>query len=86
MPPLAAGRHTNKMVEPKCPNCGEHNGPLEFKTDLGQGDEMVCEDCYNELESEEDESECEFCGEDDTDNHECRTTPQNLSSLPKADQ
>lgn len=28
------------------------NGPVEFKTDLGEGDVMVCEDCYNEIEED----------------------------------
>jgi len=52
--------------EPKCPNCEEHSGPLEFKTDIGEGDVYVCEDCYNDLEGEEDEDNCPCCGEPDS--------------------
>ena len=51
--------------EPKCPNCEEHSGPLEFKTDIGEGDVYVCEDCYNDLEGEEDD-DCPCCGEPDS--------------------
>jgi len=56
----------------KCPLCKEHNGPLEFKTDLGHGDEMVCKDCYDGLmQDEADDEACEFCADKDEDDHEC---------------
>jgi len=38
-----------------CPHCETKKIAVEFKTDLGDGDVMVCEDCYNEIEGEEDE-------------------------------
>jgi len=47
-----------------CPNCEEMNGPVEFKTDLGEGDVMVCEDCYNDLEGwqeDTDDDDIEYC-------------------------
>mgnify|MGYP003661474952 CR=1 FL=1 len=36
-----------------CPRCETKKIAVEFKTDLGDGDVMVCEDCYNEIEEEE---------------------------------
>ena len=54
-----------------CPNCEEMNGPVEFKTDLGEGDVMVCEDCYNDLEGwqeDTDDEEEEEEEEDDAEN------------------
>jgi len=49
-----------------CPNCEEMNGPVEFKTDLGEGDVMVCEDCYNDLEGwQEDTDDEDDAAEDD---------------------
>lgn len=42
---------TDEMEEElTCPNCEMVNGPVEFKTDIGNGDVMVCEDCYNSIE------------------------------------
>ena len=47
----------NHKLSP-CPRCETDKPSVEFKTDLndGNGDVMVCEDCYNEIaEQEEDE-------------------------------
>ena len=42
---------TDEMEEElTCPNCKMVNGPVEFKTTINNGDEMVCEDCYNNIE------------------------------------
>lgn len=38
-----------------CPHCETKKIAVEFKTDLGDGDVMVCENCYNEIKGEEDE-------------------------------
>ena len=42
-----------------CPKCCEKKSDVEFKTDLGdgEGDVMVCEDCYNILEEEDEEED-----------------------------
>jgi hypothetical protein len=48
------------VTEAICPHCDKINGSVEFKTDLGEGDVMVCEDCYNEIE-EDDDNSCGCC-------------------------
>ena len=41
-----------------CPNCCERKNDVEFKTDLGdgEGDVMVCEDCYNIFDSDNEDA------------------------------
>jgi len=54
------------VTEAICPNCDKINGSVEFKTDLGEGDVMVCEDCYNDLEGwQEDTDDDTDAAEDD---------------------
>ena len=44
-----------KMKNKLCPNCDKHKPNVEFKTNTADDtDVLVCEDCYNELEDDED--------------------------------
>jgi len=46
-------------VRSLCPRCETKQPAVEFKTDLGNGDVMVCEDCYNDICEEEEDEWCE---------------------------
>jgi len=57
---------SSKSKMSKCPMCEENKPNVEFKTDMGDGDVLVCEDCYNDICEDEDDGEmldrCDICG------------------------
>ena len=52
----------------KCPMCEENKPNVEFKTDMGDGDVMVCEGCYNDICDTEDDgnivNRCDICADE----------------------